>query len=102
MASLEGLLQRTNVGQRMAVAGTTELLGESAAVRFVPTPGEDEVWLVLPYATREGQLQVAEQVIGQLLGRKVWITRDGSRYEDSVDFRRPDAQPESRSGESTS
>ena len=86
MASLEGLLQGTNIGQRAAVAGTAQLLGDVAMIRFVPTPGEDEVWFVLPEAEREGQLRVAEQVIGQVLGRKVWITRDDARYNASLDF----------------
>lgn len=86
MASAEGLDQGTNLGQRAAVAAMMRLLGESAPARFVPTDGEDEVWFVLPGDQSDGQLRDAEQVLTQLLRRKVWITRDPSRYETSSPF----------------
>lgn len=86
MASVEGLNQRTNVGQRAAVAATIRLLGESAKARFVPTESEDEIWVVLPESKEETGLRDAEQVLTQVLGRKVWITRDGGRYAASPDF----------------
>jgi hypothetical protein len=86
MASAEGLDRATNIGQRSAVAATMRLLGESATARFVPTDGEDEVWFVLPDAPHADGLRDAEQVLTQLLRRKVWITRDLARYEQSPDF----------------
>lgn len=85
MASAEGLDQ-TNLGQRAAVAAMMRLLGESAPARFVPTDGEDEVWFVLPGDQSDAELRDAEQVLTQLLRRKVWITRDPSRYEMSSPF----------------
>jgi hypothetical protein len=62
------------------------LLREAATGRFVPTDGEDEVWFVLPGAPTDAHLGDAEQVLTQLLRRKVWITRDPARYELSSSF----------------
>ena len=86
MASADGLNQGTNVGQRAAVAATIRLLGGSARARFVPTESEDEIWLVLPDSGEEAGLRDAEQVLTQVLGRKVWITRDSGRYAASPHF----------------
>ena len=86
MASAAGLDEGTNLGQRAAVASTMRLLGERAPARFVPTDAEDEVWFVLPGDQSDDRLRDAEQVLTQLLGRKVWITPNPSRYEISAPF----------------
>ncbi|MBT2516868.1 hypothetical protein J7E29_05440 [Streptomyces sp. ISL-90] len=86
MASLEGLTTSTNVGQRAAAHATARLLGEAIELRFLPTPGEDELWIVIPEAQRPLDLRSGEQVLSQLLGRKVWITQDDGRYRESLPF----------------
>ncbi len=86
VATVDGLEQSINVGQRAAVAAVMRLVGELGGARFVPTEGEDEVWFVLPDRHSSAGLRDAEQVLTQLLGRKVWIGRDTARYEFASAF----------------
>lgn len=86
MASLEGLTTGTNVGQRAAAHATARLLGNGFSLKFQPTPGEDELWVVLPETHHQLDLASGEQVLSQILGRKVWITQDDARYEEGVSF----------------
>lgn len=51
MASLEGLATGTNVGQCAAVHATARLLGDEIILKFLPTPREDELWVVVPPRT---------------------------------------------------
>lgn len=86
MASIEEMDRGTDVGQRAAVAATLRLLGEPVPARFVPTAGQDEVWFVLRDAQSEEGLRDAEQLLTQLLHRKVWITHDRALNELSPAF----------------
>jgi len=86
MASLEGLTTNTNAGQCAAAHATTRLLDETIELRFFPTPGEDELWVVMPETRLPLDLRSGEQVLSQLLGRKVWITQDNGRYQESLPF----------------
>lgn len=45
---------------------------------------EEPVWFVLPDSPVGSSLRDAEQVLTQLLERKVWITRDGICYVSST------------------
>jgi hypothetical protein len=86
MASLEGLTTNTNAGQRAAADATARLLDETIELRFFATPGEDELWVVMPETRLPLDLRSGEQVLSQLLGRKVWITQDNGRYQESLPF----------------
>lgn len=93
VATADGLEQSTNIGQRAAVAAVMRLIGEFGGARFVPSESEDEVWFVLPDRHSSAGLRDAEQILNQLLGRKVWIGRDSARYEFASAF--PARQPAS-------
>ena len=86
MASLEALTTDTNAGQRAAAHATARLLDDGISLKFLPTPGEDELWVVLPLTHHQLDLASGEQVLSQLLGRKVWITQDDVRYDEGVSF----------------
>jgi hypothetical protein len=64
-----------NVGQRTAVAGAFKLAGYEGDLVVAPITSDDErVFLLEPEAFRALRDRgVLEQVLGQLLGRKVWI-----------------------------
>ena len=75
-----------NVGQRTAVAGSFKLAGYEGPLMVAPVTSEDErVFLFDPKAL--SRLRTLEQVLPQLLGRKVWVVerepRWGSRFWSS-------------------
>jgi len=64
-----------SVGQRTAVCGVFQLAGYVGALRVLPLDSGDEVCFVLPQSDvlALSDVQLLEQVLQQLLGRKVWI-----------------------------
>ncbi|RJS47465.1 hypothetical protein [Nocardioides cavernaquae] len=65
-----------NVGQQTAVRGAFELAGYVGELRTLPLGSGDEVCFVLDQEdllALTGDERVLEQVLEQLLGRKVWV-----------------------------
>jgi hypothetical protein len=77
-----------NVGQRTAVEGAFALAGYEGAIRTLPVTSEDERIFVLGRAdfARLRDVRALEQIVGQLLGRKVAIIDVGSDSPASVPF----------------
>ncbi|MET3176828.1 UNVERIFIED_ORG: hypothetical protein ABIB52_004706 [Arthrobacter sp. UYCu721] len=77
-----------NIGQRTAVMGAFSLAGYEGPIRTLPVISEDERIFVLGRADL-GQLRevrTLEQIVGQLLGRKVAIIESGPGSLESVPF----------------
>ena len=65
-----------NVGQQGAVRGAFELAGYLGELRTLPLDSGDEVCFMLDQAdlvALTGDVRVLEQVLQQILGRKVWV-----------------------------
>ena len=65
-----------NVGQQTAVRGAFELAGYLGELSTLPPDSGDEVCFVLDeedYLALTGDTHVLEQVLQQVLGRKVWV-----------------------------
>ena len=65
-----------SVGQQAAVRGAFELAGYVGELKMLPLDSGDEVCLVLDQAdllALTGDERVLEQVLQQVLGRKVWV-----------------------------
>lgn len=64
-----------SVGQRTAVEGVFFLAGYEGALRILPPASGDEVGFVLAQddLLRLKDMRVVEQVLQQVLGRKVWL-----------------------------
>jgi hypothetical protein len=77
-----------NVGQRAAVEGAFALAGYEGAIRTLPVTSEDERIFVLGRDDlgRLRNIRTLEQIIGQLLGRKVAIIDVGPDSPASVPF----------------
>lgn len=63
-------------GQRAAVRGAFELAGFGGDLETLPLESGDEVCFVLDQSDRQSltcDLRVLEQVLQQILGRKVWV-----------------------------
>jgi hypothetical protein len=75
-----------SVGQVTAVRGAFSLAGYDGVLRTLPITSEDErIFVLAPDAVLAlGDIQTLEQVLQQVLGRKVWIL--GSIDEDTVPF----------------
>lgn len=76
------------IGQRTAVKGAFSLAGYEGPIRTLPVTSEDERIFVLG-RTDLGQLRdvrTLEQIVGQLLRRKVAIIESGSGSLESVPF----------------
>ncbi len=75
-----------SIGQVTAVRGAFSLAGYEGDLRTLPITSEDERIFVL--AQRDvlalGDIRTLEQVLQQILGRKVWIV--ASIDEDTVPF----------------
>jgi hypothetical protein len=75
-----------SVGQVAAVHGAFSLAGYDGELRTLPVASEDERIFVLPQdqvlALRD--VRTLEQVLQQLLGRKVWIV--SSIEEETIEF----------------
>jgi hypothetical protein len=77
-----------NVGQRTAVAGVFKLAGYEGSLVVAPIVSEDERGFLLePEAFRAlGDREVLEQVLGQLLGRKVWVAERAEQLGQPAPF----------------
>lgn len=65
-----------NVGEQAAVRGAFELAGYDGELNTLPLDSGDEVCFVLDQAdllALTGDMRVLEQVLQQVLGRKVWV-----------------------------
>jgi hypothetical protein len=65
-----------SIGQRTAVRGAFELAGYVGDLQTLPFVSGDEVCFVLDQAdllALSGDTRVLEQVLQQVLGRKVWV-----------------------------
>jgi hypothetical protein len=67
-----------NVGQLAAVKAAFSLAGYDGELRTLRVDSEDERVFVVPGEMAEslGDLRSLEQVLTQLLGRKVWVLHD--------------------------
>lgn len=72
-----------NLGQRAAVRNAFQLAGYEGEIRTLPQASGDEVCFVLhqPDLLGLGDLVALEQLLGQVLGRKVWLL---SSVEDAT------------------
>ncbi|ONI65231.1 hypothetical protein ALI44B_00610 [Leifsonia sp. ALI-44-B] len=77
-----------NIGQRTAVEGAFALAGYEGAIRTLPVTSEDERIFVLERDDlgRLRDIRTLEQIVGQLLGRKVAIIDVGPDAPASVLF----------------
>jgi hypothetical protein len=75
-----------SVGQDTAVRGAFSLAGYDGDLRTLPITSEDERIFVLPQGDvgALSDVRTLEQVLQQVLGRKVWIL--ASIDEDTVPF----------------
>jgi hypothetical protein len=78
-----------NVGQRTAVAGAFKLAGYEGDLVIAPITSEDErAFLLEPEAFRTlRDRRALEQVLGQLLGRKVWIGERTEQWGKPIPFK---------------
>ncbi|MDQ0239275.1 hypothetical protein [Arthrobacter bambusae] len=69
-----------NIGQRTAVIGAFSLAGYEGPLRTLPNISEDERIFVLGQTdlNQLRHVRTLEQIVGQLLGRKVAIIAAGS------------------------
>jgi hypothetical protein len=77
-----------NVGQRTAVAGSFRLAGYDGPLMVGSVTSEDErVFLLDADAlSRLRDVRTLEQVLQQLLGRKVWVVEREPRWGKPVPF----------------
>lgn len=77
-----------NVGQRAAVVGAFKLAGYEGPLLVAPVTSDDErIFLLQPEALAAlREVRVLEQVLQQVLGRKVWIVEHGERWGAGVPF----------------
>ncbi len=75
-----------SAGQTTAVRGAFSLAGYDGDLCTLPVTSEDERIFVLPYDdyARLSDVRTLEQVLQQVLGRKVWVL--SSIEEDTVPF----------------
>jgi hypothetical protein len=75
-------------GQRIAVAGAFKLAGFEDSLVVAPVISDDERAFLLEHdafsALRDRD--VLEQVLGQLLGRKVWVAERTGQWGEPVPF----------------
>lgn len=76
-----------NIGQATAVKGAFSLAGYDGPLRTLPIDSEDERLFLLSRHHLEElrRVRTLEQIIGQILGRKVAII-DSERFPESVPF----------------
>lgn len=76
-----------NIGQTTAVKGAFALAGYDGPLRTLPIDSEDERFFLLSRRELEHlrQVRILEQVISQVLGRKVAIL-DDEPFPQSVPF----------------
>lgn len=75
-------------GQRAAVAGAFKLAGyEGELLVAAITSGDERVFLLEPAAFRPLRHRaVLEQLLGQLLGRKVWVAERTEQWGEPIPF----------------
>ena len=77
-----------NIGQRTAVAGAFKLAGYEGDIAIAPILSEDERAFLLEPAALGGlrDREVLEQVLGQLLGRKVSVVERTTWWGKPIPF----------------
>lgn len=77
-----------SVGQRTAVAGAFKLVGYEGPLLTAPVTSEDERAFLLETEafTKLREVRVLEQVLQQVLGRKVFVVERSSRWGEPVPF----------------
>ena len=77
-----------NIGQRQAVEGAFKLAGYSGPLVTAPVTSEDErAFLLEPDALRQlRDVRTLEQIIQQLLGRKVFVVERSEAWRAPVPF----------------
>ena len=77
-----------NIGQRTAVAGAFKLAGYVGDLVVAPVVSEDErAFLMEPQAYRVlYDVRVLEQIVGQILGRKVFIVERTDHWDKPIPF----------------
>ena len=77
-----------SIGQRAAVAGAFRLAGYAGPLLMAPvTSGDERALLLEPSALKELRgVSTLEQVLQQLLGRKVWVVAHDGRWGEQVPF----------------
>jgi hypothetical protein len=77
-----------NLGQRTAVAGAFKLAGYVGNLMVAPVTSEDERVFLLESAAFKAlcDRDVLEQVLTQLLGRKVWVAERTEQWGESIPF----------------
>ncbi len=79
------------VGQRAAVASAFELAGYEDELVVAPITSEDErIFLLEPAAFAALKDRAAlEQILTQLLGRKVWVAERTAQWGQPIPFQQP-------------
>jgi hypothetical protein len=77
-----------NIGQRTAVAGAFKLAGYEGPLLTAPVTSEDErIFLLAPEALSALRDQrTLEQLLQQILGRKVWVAESTAQWGTPVPF----------------
>ena len=77
-----------NIGQRTAVAGAFKLAGYEGPLVVAPVASEDErAFLLEPDNLRAlREVRTLEQVLQQLLGRKVFVVERSSAWRSPIPF----------------
>jgi hypothetical protein len=77
-----------NVGQKAAVASAFKLAGYNGKIQVAPFEGDDERVFLLPtqafHALRDKR--DLEQVLQQLLARKVWVVEQTEQGSQAIPF----------------
>jgi hypothetical protein len=77
-----------NTGQRTAVAGAFKLAGYDGPLLVAPITSDDErAFLLSPEAfTALRDVRTLEQVLQQLLGRKVFVVEHNPQWGSPIEF----------------
>jgi hypothetical protein len=77
-----------SVGQRAALVGAFKLAGYEDQLLVAPVTSEDErIFLLEPAVFRSlGDRAALEQVLTQLLGRKVWVAERTQQWGEPIPF----------------
>jgi hypothetical protein len=77
-----------NLGQRTAVAGVFKLAGYEGDLVVAPiASGDERAFLLEPEAFKAlRDRDAVEQVLGQLLGRKVWVAERAAQWGEPIPF----------------
>jgi hypothetical protein len=77
-----------NIGQRTAVAGAFKLAGYEGNLVIAPIASDDERAFLLESEAFNAlrDRTVLEQILGQLLGRKVWVAERTEQWGEPIPF----------------